>query len=287
MFATLFLGVVLAVFLTLGVVRGDAERGLLAAADRPADRARRRCCSPAGSARSPSARRTSLAVYVAAMVITGLTGHWWPDHIVVPGDRARRRRRDRRRALAARLGLPHLDRERDRDLHGLRRRASSPACSARSATRSTRTRSRTRRRSPPGRCRSRRSTRTRCAQITANTTGLTGFLLQLGPFGGANTGGPAVRLWALRLPRARRGGRRVRASRARTSDSPRLLAQAARERDPLLLRLRAQPRVLLHRQPPQLPLQGAVALQPLARQPAVVDRGLDRARRAPAGGRSR
>ena len=29
MFATLFLGAVLAVFLTLGVVRGDAERGLL------------------------------------------------------------------------------------------------------------------------------------------------------------------------------------------------------------------------------------------------------------------
>ena len=29
MFATLFLGVVLAVFLTLGVVSGDAERGLL------------------------------------------------------------------------------------------------------------------------------------------------------------------------------------------------------------------------------------------------------------------
>src|SRR6266704_5165687 len=29
MFATLFLGVVLAVFLTIGVVRGDAERGLL------------------------------------------------------------------------------------------------------------------------------------------------------------------------------------------------------------------------------------------------------------------
>ena len=29
MFATLFLGAVLAVFLTLGAVRGDAERGLL------------------------------------------------------------------------------------------------------------------------------------------------------------------------------------------------------------------------------------------------------------------
>jgi Cu-processing system permease protein len=33
-------------------------------------------------------------------------------------------------------------------------------------------------------------------EITAETTGLTGFLLQLGPFGGANTGGPGVRLWA-------------------------------------------------------------------------------------------
>jgi hypothetical protein len=33
-------------------------------------------------------------------------------------------------------------------------------------------------------------------QITADTTGLTGFLLQLGPFGGANTGGAGVRLWA-------------------------------------------------------------------------------------------
>jgi hypothetical protein len=32
--------------------------------------------------------------------------------------------------------------------------------------------------------------------ITANTTGLTGYLLQLGPFGGAYTGGPGVRLWA-------------------------------------------------------------------------------------------
>ena len=29
MFATLFLGTILAVFLTLGAVRGDAERGLL------------------------------------------------------------------------------------------------------------------------------------------------------------------------------------------------------------------------------------------------------------------
>ena len=38
MFATLFLGVVLAVFLTLGVVSGDAERGLLQPARRAACR---------------------------------------------------------------------------------------------------------------------------------------------------------------------------------------------------------------------------------------------------------
>jgi hypothetical protein len=34
-------------------------------------------------------------------------------------------------------------------------------------------------------------------QITADTTGITGFLLQLGPFGGAYTGGPLLRFWAL------------------------------------------------------------------------------------------
>ena len=46
-------------------------------------------------------------------------------------------------------------------------------------------------------------------EITANTTGLTGFLLQLGPFGGANTGGPARAALGVRLPRGRRGGRRL------------------------------------------------------------------------------
>ena len=41
MFATLFLGAILAVFLTLGVVRGDAERGLLQPVlVRPVSRAR-------------------------------------------------------------------------------------------------------------------------------------------------------------------------------------------------------------------------------------------------------
>ena len=33
--------------------------------------------------------------------------------------------------------------------------------------------------------------------VTENTSGLTGFLLRLGPFGGAEQGGVALRLWAL------------------------------------------------------------------------------------------
>jgi hypothetical protein len=33
--------------------------------------------------------------------------------------------------------------------------------------------------------------------ITEHTTGLTGFLLRLGPFGGAEQGGVALRLWSL------------------------------------------------------------------------------------------
>jgi hypothetical protein len=34
-------------------------------------------------------------------------------------------------------------------------------------------------------------------QLTASTSGLTGFLLQLGPFGGAYVHGWPVRLWAV------------------------------------------------------------------------------------------
>jgi hypothetical protein len=57
MFGTLFLGVVLAIFLTLGVVRGDAERGLLQPlVVRPVGR--RTCCRTLSSARRPCASRT-------------------------------------------------------------------------------------------------------------------------------------------------------------------------------------------------------------------------------------
>ena len=58
MFATLFLGAVLAVFLTVGVVRGDAETGPAAAAGRPPARAAGRCSSPAGPGRRSRRRST-------------------------------------------------------------------------------------------------------------------------------------------------------------------------------------------------------------------------------------
>jgi ABC-type transport system involved in multi-copper enzyme maturation permease subunit len=84
MFATLFLGTVLAIFLTLGVVRGDAERGLLQPlVVRPVGRATlllSRFMAAAGVC----------AVYVAVLftietVTTGLIGGWWPDDAAAAG----------------------------------------------------------------------------------------------------------------------------------------------------------------------------------------------------------
>jgi Cu-processing system permease protein len=84
MFATLFLGAVLAVFLTFNVVRGDAEQGLL----QPV------VVRPIGRTAFVAARYGAacgicsayvVLVYGAAVVITGLEGGWWPDSIVLPG----------------------------------------------------------------------------------------------------------------------------------------------------------------------------------------------------------
>ena len=84
MFATLFLGVVLAVFLTIGVVSGDAERGLLQPlVVRPIGRGTLLLARFLGA--SGVAAAYVLAVYFAAMAITGLTGDWWPDRVVAPG----------------------------------------------------------------------------------------------------------------------------------------------------------------------------------------------------------
>ncbi len=83
MFATLFLGAVLAAFLTLATVRGDAERGLLQPlVVRPIGRP-----SLLGgrflAAAAVCAVYVSL-VYTAALLITWWIGDWTPDRIVGP-----------------------------------------------------------------------------------------------------------------------------------------------------------------------------------------------------------
>jgi ABC-type transport system involved in multi-copper enzyme maturation permease subunit len=84
MFGTLFLGAVLAVFLTLGAVRGDAETGLL----QPL------IVRPLGRNQYLAGRFVAAAavafvyvgvVYTGAVVITGIAGDWWPQHPVGAG----------------------------------------------------------------------------------------------------------------------------------------------------------------------------------------------------------
>ena len=193
MFATLFLGVVLAVFLTIGVVRGDAERGLLQPlVVRPLGRPTLLLARWLGAV--AVAAPYVLAVYFAAMGITGGTGHWWPDRIVAPGLELAGGV-----AIVAALSLlgsvflssiangiaifmifgvgivsgllgsighalpsPTL-------VHGARIAAWALPFEA--------------------------LYEDALHQITANTTSLTGFLLRLGPFGGAEQGGTALHVW--------------------------------------------------------------------------------------------
>lgn len=83
MFATLFLGVILAVFLTLGAVRGDAERGLLQPlVVRPLGRSTFLAARFLGAA-AATAVYVAL-VYALSLAITGLSGDWWPDRVVSP-----------------------------------------------------------------------------------------------------------------------------------------------------------------------------------------------------------
>jgi ABC-type transport system involved in multi-copper enzyme maturation permease subunit len=83
MFGTLFLGTILAVFLTLGTVRGDAERGLLQPMlVRPV--ARRTILLARFVAAAGVCGVYVAGVFVIAAVITWALGGWWPDHIVVP-----------------------------------------------------------------------------------------------------------------------------------------------------------------------------------------------------------
>jgi Cu-processing system permease protein len=84
MFATLFLGAVVAAFLTLGVVRGDAESGLLQPlVVRPLGRNTMLLARFTGAA--AFAAGYGLVVYLCAVLITGAIGGWWPDHVLLPG----------------------------------------------------------------------------------------------------------------------------------------------------------------------------------------------------------
>jgi ABC-type transport system involved in multi-copper enzyme maturation permease subunit len=84
MFAGLFLGAVLAVFLTLGVVRGDAESGLLQpVVARPVGRATTLASRFAGAAAVAAA--CEVAIYAIALVLIDVISGWTPDHIVGPG----------------------------------------------------------------------------------------------------------------------------------------------------------------------------------------------------------
>jgi ABC-type transport system involved in multi-copper enzyme maturation permease subunit len=83
MFATFFLGTVLAVFLTLGVVRGDAERGLLQPlVVRPVGRSTVLLSRFAGAA--VFCALYVLGVFGAAYAITGWLTGWWPDRFLAP-----------------------------------------------------------------------------------------------------------------------------------------------------------------------------------------------------------
>jgi Cu-processing system permease protein len=82
-FAVLFLGTVLAIFLTHAVVRGDAERGLLQPlVVRPVGRAAL-LAGRFGAAALVCAVYV-IVVYTASLLITNWVTGWWPDRIVLP-----------------------------------------------------------------------------------------------------------------------------------------------------------------------------------------------------------
>lgn len=84
MFAVLFLGSVLAVFLTNGVVRGDAESGLLQPlVVRPLGRGTMLVARYLGAVSVTTVY--VLVIYAIATLLIGATGDWTPSHIVLPG----------------------------------------------------------------------------------------------------------------------------------------------------------------------------------------------------------
>ena len=120
MFATLFLGAILAVFLTLNAVRGDAERGLLQPmVVRPLPRAY--VLLGRFLAAASVCAVYVIVVFVASAVLTDIFVDWWPDRVVVPAlELAAAVAVIAALALAGSVVLS-THRERDRGLHALRR----------------------------------------------------------------------------------------------------------------------------------------------------------------------
>ena len=154
MFAILFLGTILVVFLTLGVVRGDAERGLLSRCSSARSRAAR-CCSAGGRATAGRAR-----TWCSWRSPRSRSPRRWRPVAGPHGDAAAgagARRRHHRRAVAR--GVDRARQHGERDRRSRRSAAPPPARSARSPRRSVPTASTGSPTSPAGRSRSRRSTR--------------------------------------------------------------------------------------------------------------------------------
>jgi Cu-processing system permease protein len=83
MFAILFLGTILAVFLTLGAVRGDAERGLLQPLlVRPL--ARRTLLLGRWLGATAVCAPYVVLVALGAFALTDALGGWWPDRTITP-----------------------------------------------------------------------------------------------------------------------------------------------------------------------------------------------------------
>jgi ABC-type transport system involved in multi-copper enzyme maturation permease subunit len=195
MFGTLFLGVVLVIFLTLGTVRGDAERALLQPlVVRPIGRSTLLVARFLGAA--AVCVPYVLLLYFAAMLLTGLEGSWWPDRIVTPGFELAGGVMIV--AALSLLGSVFLSSIANGiaifmifgaglvagllgnighvlNSHGLIHAAKIAAWAI------------------PFEALYQDALRA----ITEKTSGLTGFLLRLGPFGGAEQGGVGLRLWAV------------------------------------------------------------------------------------------
>ena len=83
MFAVLFLGAILAVFLTLGAVRGDAERGLLQPLlVRPLPR--RTLLLGRWLGATAVCAPYVMLVALASFALTAALGDWWPDRTLAP-----------------------------------------------------------------------------------------------------------------------------------------------------------------------------------------------------------